>query len=352
MSKIKVQGNALGAGTSTLQSANSSSSVTFTLPDAATNVTLGYLNVPSAGTKTTSYTLAPTDVGEYVQIGSGGSITIPDETFVEGDIISLFNNTTGDITITCSITTAYIAGTDTDTDTLTLAARGVATVLFISDTVCVVIGNVTAPPPVEPLPAIGSAYAGGFYAGQISTAANGVATHNLVVGPRSTAQSGFIAWSATAGATPGTDSLIDGPTNTNNMDNSNHPAAQFCTGLTVGGYSDWYMPALNELEICYYNLKPTTDSNDTAMSVPNLNAVPQRSDKYSPETPAQTSATQFQSGNSESFDPVVYGYWTSTEFSNMPNTASMLKFSSGVATIAYKQFSYYGLVRAVRRVPV
>ncbi len=31
-----------------------------------------------------------------------------------GDVISLFNNTTGNITITCSITTAYIAGTNTD----------------------------------------------------------------------------------------------------------------------------------------------------------------------------------------------------------------------------------------------
>ena len=142
MSNIKVQGNASGSGTHTLQSANTNSSVTQTLPTADA-VTLGYLNAPAVGTKTGSYTLATADVGKYVQLGSGGSITIPDATFSEGDIISLFNNTTGSITITCTITTAYIAGTDSDKATMTLATRGVATILFISGTVCVVSGNVS-----------------------------------------------------------------------------------------------------------------------------------------------------------------------------------------------------------------
>lgn len=213
MSNIKVQGNASGAGTTTLQSANTSSSTTFTLPgvdgssgqflstdgagnlsfasgaslntpvavvgnatagaeirlpedtdngsnyaavkapdNLASNVTctlpsttctLGYLNVPAVGTKTGSYTLATADVGKYVQLGSGGSVTIPDATFAEGDVISVFNNTTGAITITCSITTAYIAGTDSDKATVSLATRGVATILFISSTVCVISGNVS-----------------------------------------------------------------------------------------------------------------------------------------------------------------------------------------------------------------
>ena len=104
---------------------------------------VGYRNIPPVGTKTTSYTLATGDVGKYVQVGTGGSITIPDATFSEGDVVSIFNNTTGDITITCSITTAYLAGEDADKATLTLTTRGVATVLFISGTVCVVSGNVS-----------------------------------------------------------------------------------------------------------------------------------------------------------------------------------------------------------------
>ena len=105
---------------------------------------VGYRNIPQSGSdKTTSYSLATTDVGKFVGVGTSGSITIPNSTFAAGDVISIFNNTTGNITITCSITTAYIAGTNTDKDTMTLATRGVATILFISGTVCVVSGNVS-----------------------------------------------------------------------------------------------------------------------------------------------------------------------------------------------------------------
>ena len=213
MSNLKIQGNASGAGTTTLQSPNTATSATLTLPDVAStdtlavlgtaqtftaaqtfraanairseaastqdaiivagraggtssyaitltpatlsasrtatmpdgggNYTLGYINAPAVGTKTASYTLATADVGKYVQVGTSGSITIPDATFAEGDVISIFNNTTGSITITCTITTAYIAGTDSDKATMTLATRGVATILFISSTVCVVTGNVS-----------------------------------------------------------------------------------------------------------------------------------------------------------------------------------------------------------------
>jgi len=97
--------------------------------------------VPAVGTQTGSYTLTTADTGKYVQVGAGGSITIPDATFSEGDIVSIFNNTTGDVTITCSITTAYIAGTDADVATATLPTRGVATILFISGTECVLAGS-------------------------------------------------------------------------------------------------------------------------------------------------------------------------------------------------------------------
>jgi hypothetical protein len=116
----------------------------FYFMDAAgTQYEVGFRNIPPVGTKTGSYTLAVADVGKYVQVGTGGSITIPDATFAEGDVISLFNNTTGNITITCTITTAYIGGVNTDRATVTLATRGVATIFFISGTVCVINGNVS-----------------------------------------------------------------------------------------------------------------------------------------------------------------------------------------------------------------
>jgi hypothetical protein len=104
---------------------------------------VGYRNIPDTGAKTTSYTLATSDVGKYVQIGSGGSIVIPDATFADGDVVSVFNNTSGVVTITCSITTAYIAGADSDKSSVSLDPRGLATVLFVSGTVCVITGNVS-----------------------------------------------------------------------------------------------------------------------------------------------------------------------------------------------------------------
>jgi hypothetical protein len=138
-SNLKLAGST--SGTSTLNASAVAGTTTITLPNQT--ATLGYLNIPPVGTKTGSYTLAKNDVGEYVQVGSGGSITIPDATFAEGDAISIFNNTTGNITITCTITTAYIAGTNSDKASVTLATRGVATILFISSTVCVISGNVS-----------------------------------------------------------------------------------------------------------------------------------------------------------------------------------------------------------------
>lgn len=136
---LKLAGSSSGAAT--LNAPAAASTNTYTLPPDTS--TLGYRNIPAVGTKTGSYTLATTDVGEYVQVGSGGSITIPDATFAEGDVISIFNNTSAGITITCTITTAYIAGTDSDKATVTLATRGVCTILFISSTVCVITGNVS-----------------------------------------------------------------------------------------------------------------------------------------------------------------------------------------------------------------
>ena len=115
---------------------------TVTIPDET--MTVGFRNVPQSGSaKTTSYSLAVGDVGKFIEVGASGSITIPDATFAAGDVVSVFNNTSGNVTITCTITTAYIAGTDADKATVTLATRGVATILFLSGTVCVISGNVS-----------------------------------------------------------------------------------------------------------------------------------------------------------------------------------------------------------------
>jgi len=135
MSAIKLQGNSSGSGTSVLQSANTSSTITQTLPtlDAAT---LGYLNIPVSSTTTT---LVASDVGKVVSLSAG--ITIPASVFAAGDAISLYNNTSGTLTITCSAITTKIAGSNATVTSATLAIRGVATVLFIDATNCVLTGS-------------------------------------------------------------------------------------------------------------------------------------------------------------------------------------------------------------------
>jgi hypothetical protein len=103
----------------------------------------GFLNLPAVGAKNTSYSLQTADVGKYVEVTSGGSITIPNSTFAAGDAIVIVNNHTAAITITCSITDAYIAGTDTDKATVSLATRGIANIFFVSATRCIITGNVS-----------------------------------------------------------------------------------------------------------------------------------------------------------------------------------------------------------------
>ena len=195
------------------------------------------------------------------------------------------------------------------------------------------------------LPAIGSAYEGGFFAGQISTAGTGVADYNLVIAPKSSGENSSKQWKTSNTSTSGTSSVIDGPTNSANMNNASHPAAQFCEGLTIGGFSDWYMPAKNELEVCYYNLKPTTTSNNTGSGT-NTNAVPSRGSNYTSGTPAQTSATDFQTGNTEAF--AAFFYWSSTESSS--TNAWKQAFDNGDQSNDGKDGSLY--VRAVRRIAV
>ena len=137
---LKMTGSSSGTITFAVPAAAGTNTVTFP----AETMTVGFRNIPQSGSaKTTSYSLAVGDVGKFIEVGASGSITIPDATFAAGDVVSIFNNTSGAITITCTITTAYIAGTDADKASVSLATRGVATILFLSGTVCVINGNVS-----------------------------------------------------------------------------------------------------------------------------------------------------------------------------------------------------------------
>jgi hypothetical protein len=107
------------------------------------------------------------------------------------------------------------------------------------------------------------------------------------------------------------------------------------------------MPAKNELEVCYFNLKPTTTSNNTGSGI-NPNAVPARASNYTAGNPARTSTAAFQVGGAEAFTAVEY--WSSTGNSGT-NTARPQWFSIGYQRPATAKSNSY-LVRAVRRVAV
>ena len=201
---------------------------------------------------------------------------------------------------------------------------------------------------------IGEPFGGGYFAGYISHTADGNPTHALIVAPRATGATGTgytlttnLQWKTTNTTTVGTTSSFDGAANTAAMVTAgiaDHPAAQFCVGLSIGGFTDWYLPSRYELDIAYFNLKPTTTSNNTGGGV-NSYAVPARVSNYTSGQPAQTSIALFASGGSEAF--VDQSHHSSTEASSQILSWLQL-FSTGQQVQNNKTLAIR--VRAFRRI--
>ena len=166
---------------------------------------------------------------------------------------------------------------------------------------------------------IGEPFGGGYFAGYISHTANGVPTHALIVAPRATGATGTD-YTLTANlllktgdtTTVNTDSPFDGAANTAAMVTAgiaDHPAANFCKNLSIGGFTDWYLPARYELDIAYFNLKPTTEANNTLWGS-NIYSVPSRNNNNTAFYPTQTTLAAFSTG-AEAF--TRNPHWASTE---------------------------------------
>jgi hypothetical protein len=101
-----------------------------TVTGANINDSKGNVRAVPQNSQTTGYTLVASDTGKHVFTVSG--VTIPSGVFSVGDAVSIYNSTTGDITITeGSNVTLYQAGASS-TGNRTLAQRGLATVLCVS----------------------------------------------------------------------------------------------------------------------------------------------------------------------------------------------------------------------------
>jgi hypothetical protein len=127
------------AGTNTTQVATTA----FVLANAVTQTTVNTVtgrvqdsdgnlrSVPQLA-KTAAYTLLASDNGKNINITTGG-ITIPVSVFAAGDIVSIYNQSGTAQNVSWSAGTVYLSGTSSSkTSPLSLSARGVLTIMFVT----------------------------------------------------------------------------------------------------------------------------------------------------------------------------------------------------------------------------
>ena len=112
---------------------NTGFSVTGTVSDSK-----GDLRKIIQNTQGSAYTLVAGDAGKHIL--ASGNITIPNSVFAAGDGVVIVNNTSGDLTITSTITNLYL-GSDGSTGNKKLASRCTCTVLFTSGTAGYISGG-------------------------------------------------------------------------------------------------------------------------------------------------------------------------------------------------------------------
>ncbi|MBI3445610.1 MAG: DUF1566 domain-containing protein [Magnetospirillum sp.] len=169
------------------------------------------------------------------------------------------------------------------------------------------------------LPAIGTPFRGGYFAG---TYLENGALMALIVAPKAEGEAESLEWGP-SGKTAAR-SLIDGLANSEAINDDAHPAAKFCRDLSIGGFTDWHLPALDQMSVLRANLTPEDD-----------------------HVPEQTIAEAFKLGGTEAFDIGDY-YWTSTEWGS--GSAWVQLFSYGNQNLYGKDWS--ARVRAVRKCPL
>jgi hypothetical protein len=171
---------------------------------------------------------------------------------------------------------------------------------------------------------IGTAMGGGFYAGGIRI---GDEVRALIVAPKAEGELQDIAWNDIYKSIEGAKSYNNGLANTIAMADGGSKLGKWARDLRIAGHDDWYIPSLDELEVIYRNLKPTTEENWCYMrSGINLHAITP-TEPYTPDFPLQTQAELFKVGESEALE--ARWYLASTRFASDSYCAWGQDFSNG-----------------------
>lgn len=193
--------------------------------------------------------------------------------------------------------------------------------------------------PATTLPQIGEAYGGGFVTGFTRDPDTGKRYLNITAGA---AHELVGSWGKRGALIEGADSFIDGRANTEAMAAAGSELAQKVLGLNIGGFSDWAIPARDQQELQYRNLKPTTDANYCwGRDGDNPNSLPVGK-LYTEELPGQTAVEAFKVGGPEAFQP--RWYYSSTQRS--ANSAFLMHFDDGSQDHYGKDYELH--VRPVR----